>query len=272
MRTALVLVAVVIGSVLFHLFSPWWSMPIASNWHYIDTTVSLTFWITGAVFVAVILFMAYCVYRFRHQEGRRAAYEPENQKLELWLTVVTALGVAALLAPGLYVWGDFVSPPPNATELEAVGRQWQWNFRLPGKDGKLGISDARFITSENPMGISPHDPNGKDDIVIDDSEIHVPLGKPIRLVLRAIDVVHDFWVPEIRAKMDMVPGMVTYFWFTPEKLGTYEILCAGLCGVGHPSMRGKVVVDSESDYQAWLGKQKTFAELSAPIKKAELGN
>jgi cytochrome c oxidase subunit 2 len=103
-----------------------------------------------------------------------------------------------------------------------------------------------------------------------DSEIHLPIGKPVKVVLRSIDVVHDFYVPQIRSKMDMVPGMVTYFWFTPSKVGTYEILCAGFCGVGHPQMRGKVVIDTQADYDAWLQKQKTFAELSAPTKKAGL--
>lgn len=271
MGTALILVFVVIGSVLFHLLSPWWSTPIASNWQYIDNTVNLSFWITGIVFAAVVLFLAYCVFRFRHREGSRAMYEPENQKLELWLTVGTAVGVAALLAPGLYVWGQFVRPPAGATEIEVVGQQWQWAFRLPGKDGRLGTTDPQYITADNLLGVSPYDPNGRDDVIISDTEIHLPLGKPVKVVLRSIDVVHDFYVPEFRAKMDMVPGMETYFWFTPTKTGTFEILCAGYCGVGHPMMRGTVVVDTESNYQAWLQHQKTFAELTAPVKKAEIG-
>ena len=271
MGTALILVFVVIGSVLFHLLSPWWSTPIASNWQYIDDTVNLSFWITGFVFAAVVLFLAYCVFRFRHREGSRAMYEPENQKLELWLTVGTAVGVAALLAPGLYVWGQFVRPPAGATEIEVVGQQWQWAFRLPGKDGRLGTTDPQYITADNLLGVSPYDPNGRDDVIISDTEIHLPLGKPVKVVLRSIDVVHDFYVPEFRAKMDMVPGMETYFWFTPTKTGTFEILCAGYCGVGHPMMRGTVVVDTESNYQAWLQHQKTFAELTAPVKKAEIG-
>lgn len=271
MGTALILVFVVIGSVLFHLLSPWWSTPIASNWQYIDNTVNLSFWITGFVFAAVVLFLAYCVFRFRHREGSRAMYEPENQKLELWLTVGTAVGVAALLAPGLYVWGQFVRPPAGATEMEVVGQQWQWTFRLPGKDGRLGTTDPQYITADNLLGVSPYDPNGRDDVIISDPEIHLPLGKPVKVVLRSIDVVHDFYVPEFRAKMDMVPGMETYFWFTPTKTGTFEILCAGYCGVGHPMMRGTVVVDTESNYQAWLQHQKTFAELTAPVKKAEIG-
>ena len=271
MGTALILVFVVIGSVLFHLLSPWWSTPIASNWQYIDNTVNLSFWITGFVFAAVVLFLAYCVFRFRHREGSRAMYEPENQKLELWLTVGTAVGVAALLAPGLYVWGQFVRPPAGTTEIEVVGQQWQWTFRLPGKDGRLGTTDPQYITADNLLGVSPYDPNGRDDVIISDPEIHLPLGKPVKVVLRSIDVVHDFYVPEFRAKMDMVPGMETYFWFTPTKTGTFEILCAGYCGVGHPMMRGTVVVDTESNYQAWLQHQKTFAELTAPVKKAEIG-
>jgi cytochrome c oxidase subunit 2 len=269
MRTAVLLVIVAAGSVLFHLLSPWWFTPIASNWNFIDGTVNLTFWITGFVFSAVVLFTAYCVYRFRHREGLKAEYEPENKKLELWLTIGTAVGVAALLAPGLFVWAQFVTVPKDATEFEAVGQQWQWSFRLPGKDGRLGSSDARFITPENPLGLNPHDPQGQDDVIVADPELHLPLGKPVKVILRSIDVVHDFYVPEIRAKMDLVPGMVTYFWFTPTKVGTYELLCAGLCGVGHPTMRGKLVVETEGDYQTWLGQQKTFAELSAPIKKAE---
>lgn len=271
MVTALILVFVVISSVLFHLLSPWWSTPIASNWQYIDNTVNLSFWITGFVFAAVVLFLAYCVFRFRHREGSRAMYEPENQKLELWLTVGTAAGVAALLAPGLYVWGQFVRPPAGATEIEVVGQQWQWAFRLPGKDGRLGTTDPQYITADNLLGVSPYDPNGRDDVIISDTEIHLPLGKPVKVMLRSIDVVHDFYVPEFRAKMDMVPGMETYFWFTPTKTGTFEILCAGYCGVGHPMMRGTVVVDTESNYQAWLQHQKTFAELTAPVKKAEIG-
>ena len=103
MVVALILLLVAVASVLFHIYSPWWWTPLASNWGYIDDTITLTFWITGAVFFAVVAFMAYCVFRFRHIEGRRAAYNPENKKLEWWLSVGTAIGVAAMLAPGLVV-------------------------------------------------------------------------------------------------------------------------------------------------------------------------
>jgi len=261
---ALVLIAV--GSVAFHLLNPWWLTPIASNWHYIDATIAITFWITGTVFTAVVLFTAYCVFRFRHKPGRRAGYEPENKRLEWWLAGVTAVGVAAMLTPGLFVWSQFVTVPQGSSEFEVVGQQWMWSFRLPGKNGRLGTSDTRYVSSDNPLGINPDDPNGQDNVVIVGDDLHLPVGKPVRVLLRSVDVVHDFYVPEFRAKMDLMPGMVTRFWFTPTRTGTFEILCAGFCGVGHPQMRGKVVVDTESDYQTWLQKQQTFAQLTAPGK------
>ena len=264
MAVALILLLVAAGSVLFHILSPWWWTPIASNWGYIDDTINLTFWITGFVFTAIILFMAYCVYRFRHVQGRRAIYEPENKKLEWWLTIGTGLGVAAMLAPGLFVWNQFVTVPQGASEFEVVGQQWQWSYRLPGKDGRLGTSDIKHVSYENPLGLNRADPNGQDDVVIQGGDLHLPVGKPVKVLMRSIDVVHDFYVPQFRAKMDMVPGQVTYFWFTPTRTGTFEVLCAELCGVGHAFMRGKVVVDKESDYQAWLQGQQTFAQSSGP--------
>ena len=261
MAVALILLLVAVASVLFHFMSPWWWTPIASNWQYIDNTIIITFWITGAVFVAIVAFIAYCVLRFRHREGQRAAYEPENKKLEWWLTIGTAIGVAAMLAPGLVVWNQFVTVPDGAAQIEVMGQQWRWSYRLPGKDGRLGTTDARNISAENPLGLNPNDPNGQDDVVIDGGDLHLPVGKPIKVLLRSIDVLHDFYVPEFRAKMDMIPGSVTYFWFTPTRTGTFEVLCAELCGVAHAQMRSAVVVEEEAKYHAWLEKQQTFAEL-----------
>jgi len=260
MIIALALIVLVVGSVVFHLLSPWWWAPIASNWGYIDDTINLTFWITGVVFVAVILFVAYCLIRFRHQTGTRAAYEPENKKLEWWLTVVTSVGVAGLLTPGLFVWSQFVTVPEKADVIEVLGQQWQFNFRLPGKDGVLGTSDTLNVSPENPFGLNPNDPNGQDDVLIEGQDLHLPLNRPVKVLLRSVDVLHDFYVPQFRAKMDMVPGMVTYFWFTPTRAGTYESICAELCGTGHYSMRAVVVVDEEVAYQAWLQEQSTFKQ------------
>ncbi|WP_127599258.1 cytochrome c oxidase subunit II [Nitratireductor alexandrii] len=272
MAVALVLVLIVAGSVLFHILSPWWWTPIASNWGYIDTTLVITFWITGVVFAAVVLFMAYCVFRFRHKEGRKADYEPESRKLETWLTVATALGVAVMLAPGLFVWYQFVTVPDDAAEVEVVGQQWQWSFRLPGADGKLGTSNSRLVSFDNPLGVNPDDPNGQDDVVVEAGDLHLPIGKPVKMLLRSIDVLHDFYVPEFRAKMDMVPGTVTYFWFTPTRTGTFDVLCAELCGTGHGYMRGTVIIDTQEDYQVWLQEQSTFAQLTAPEQVSVAGD
>ena len=260
MVVAIALILVGIGTLLFHFFSPWWWTPIASNWGYIDDTILITFWITGVVFVVVMLFMAYCAYRYRYRKERRATYQPEDTKLELWLTGLTTVGVVAMLTPGLFVWDQFVTVPEGAAEFEVLGQQWQWQYRFPGKDGVLGTSDVRNISDENPFGLNPKDPNGQDDVLIEDSEVHLPLDKPVKVLLRSIDVLHDFYVPQFRAKMDMVPGQVTYFWFTPTRTGTFDVLCFELCGVGHYQMRGTVVVEKESAFQAWLEEQPTFAQ------------
>ncbi|MCZ6721478.1 MAG: cytochrome-c oxidase, partial [Proteobacteria bacterium] len=135
MFVAFVVFLVAVGSVAFHFLSPWWWTPIASNWGYIDDTIIITFWITGVVFIGLILFIAYCVLRYHHREGRRADYEPENKKLEWWLIGLTSVGVVVMLTPGLFVWNQFVTVPEEATEFEVLGQQWQWSFRLPGKDG-----------------------------------------------------------------------------------------------------------------------------------------
>lgn len=261
MVLAVALVILAVGSVVFHFWSPWWWTPIASNWGSIDTAIIITFWITGVAYVAVLLFMAYCLYRFRYRKERRADYEPENTKLEWTLTIVTSIGVVGLLTPGLIAWNDFVTVPEDATEMEVFGRQWDWNYRLPGKDGKLGTTNTRLVNDDNPFGINPKDPNGKDDILIEGEDLHLELGQPIKMLMRTTDVLHDFYVPEFRAKMDIVPGMVTFMWLTPTRTGTFDVLCAELCGVNHYAMRGAVTVDDSAAYQKWLAEQQTFAAL-----------
>ena len=263
MPLAIALIVLVVGSLLFHFLSPWTFTPIASNWGMIDVTVDITFVVTGIVFVAVNLFMAYAIIRFRYKEGARAKYEPENKKLEVWLTIITTIGVAAMLAPGLFVWAQFVNVPEDAVEIEAVGQQWKWTFRLPGEDGDFGTTDTRLINVDNPFGINPDDPTGQDDVLVDDAIVHIPLGEPVLFWLRSKDVLHNFTVAQFRVKMDLVPGMQTYMWLEPTKVGEYEILCEELCGIAHHAMRGRVHVDEPEDYQAWVDSQPTFAELQA---------
>jgi cytochrome c oxidase subunit II len=263
MILAYAVIALTIGTVLFHFWSPWWFTPIASNWTMMDQTVDITFWVTGVVFIAVNLFMAYCIARYRHRKGLKAHYEPEDKKLEWWLTIVTSVGIGAMLAPGLLVWAKFVTVPSGASEVEVVGQQWNFSYRFPGKDGVLGTTNIRLASPENPFAIDPNDPKGQDDVLVSSPVLHLPVGKPVKMLLRAKDVLHQFAVPPFRVKMDMVPGMVTYFWLTPTRTGSFDALCEQLCGTAHFTMRGRVIVDEEKDFQAWLATQPTYAQTRA---------
>ena len=267
---SMALALVIVGSVAFHFWTPWWWTEVASNWGNIDDTIILTFWVTGAVFCAICLFMSYCVWRFRYREGVKSDYKPENSKLEWTLTILTTLGVCALLAPGLIVWNKYVTVPEGAADIEVMAQQWYWNYRLPGEDGILGLTDLRNINDENPFGINLDDPNGLDDILIQGDDLHILLDQSVKMNLRSIDVLHDFYIPQFRAKMDMVPGVVTYYWFTPIRTGNFEILCMEYCGTGHYSMRGRVLVDEQKDYEEWLSEQMTFEEMMASIDKTDL--
>lgn len=270
MHAGFIFLAVIVGSILFHVFTPWWWTDIASNWGAMDDTIVLTFWIGGGVFIAVCLFMVYCVFKFSYKEGRKVEYKPEDNKLEIILTVVTTLGVAALLAPGLIVWNQYINAPSNAINIEVMARQWGWQYRLPGEDGKLGTSNIVNINDQNPFGINLDDQNGRDDILIQSDELHLKTNRPVKILLRSTDVLHNFYVPQFRAKMDAVPGLITYYWFEPNKEGDYEVLCAEYCGIGHYGMRAKVVVDNEENYEKWLEQQETFSDFIATLNGKEI--
>ena len=263
MFVAVVLVLVIVFSVAFHFWSPWWWTPVASNWGGMDDTIILTFWVTGTVFIAVCLFTAYCVWRYRYQENRKSEYKPEDKKLEFHLTWLTTLGIIAMLAPGLVVWHQYVNVPKDALNVEVVAYQWGWKYRLPGEDGVMGKTEIKFISSENPFGLNLDDPNGKDDLLVDDGDLHLQIDKPVKFLLRSIDVLHNFYVPQFRGKMDMVPGHVTFYWLIPTRTGDFEVLCAEFCGTGHYAMRGRVIVDEETKYNEWLAQQITFEKMLA---------
>ena len=261
MYVAIIIVMIIVASVAFHFWSPWWWTPVASNWGGMDDTIILTFWVTGAVFIAVCLFMAYCTWRYRYQKDRKAEYKPEDKKLEFHLTWLTTLGVVVMLAPGLVVWHKYVNVPKEALNVEVLAYQWGWKYRLPGADGILGKTDIKLVSSENPFGLNLDDPNGKDDLLVDDGDLHLQINKPVKFLLRSLDVLHNFYVPQFRGKMDMVPGLVTFYWLTPIRTGDFEVLCAEFCGTGHYAMRGRVFVDEEKKYNQWLAQQITFKQM-----------
>ena len=218
---------------------------------YIDDTIIITFWITGVVFTAVVLFMAYCVFRFRigRVDGPRTSRRAQAGVVAHRRDRGGRRGHVGSLACSC---GSSSSP----SRTGRPSSRW-WASSGSGASGSRArtagwAADTENVSPDNPLGLSPDDPYGQDDVIIEGDDLHLPVGKPVKVLLRSIDVLHDFYVPEFRAKMDMVPGMVTYFWLTPTRTGTFEILCFELCGLGHPDMRGMVVVEEESDYQAWL--------------------
>jgi cytochrome c oxidase subunit 2 len=260
MPVAILIILLVVGSLVFHFLSPWTFTPLASNWEAIDQTINLTFWVTGIVFVAVNLFMAYAIIKYRAKDDGKAVYDPENTKLEFWLTAFTTVGIVAMLAPGLLVWNQFVNVPDNAMNVEAVGQQWHWSYRFPGEDGTFGNVDTKLISASNPFGMDSNDPTGEDDILINSAELHLPVNVPISMHLRSKDVLHNFTVAQFRVKMDLVPGMISNMWFTPTKVGRYDVLCEELCGVGHHTMRGAVIVEEQSNYDGWLANYPTYKD------------
>ena len=270
MHAGIIFFLVILGSILFHIFTPWYWTDVASNWGSMDDTITLTFWIGGGVFILVCLFMVYCVFKYSYKEGRKAEYKPEDKKLERILTWSTTLGVAALLAPGLIVWNQFINVPSNAIHVDVMAWQWNWQYRLPGKDGKLGTTSIANISDNNPFGINLDDPYGKDDILIQSDKLNLKNNRPVKILLRSVDVLHNWYVPQFRAKMDAVPGTITYYWFEPNKIGEYEVLCAEYCGVGHYGMRGRVEVQDEQNYENWLDEQETFETFVAKQKKIEI--
>lgn len=261
MGVAIIIILLILATVVFHILSPWWLTPISSNWGMIDSTIDISVWVTGLVFIAVNLFMAFAIWRYRHRKQRRRAhYEPENRRLEIWLTALTTVGIVAMLAPGLFVWAKIIAVPDDAMEVEVVGQQWQWGYRFPGEDGEFGTTNAKFFSNTNPFGMNPEDPAGRDDILVNSNEVHLPDDRPVKVLLRSKDVLHDFAVPQFRVKMDMVPGTVSYFWFEPTRRGTFDVLCQELCGIGHYLMRGSVVIEDRSSFRSWLDQQDTYQE------------
>ena len=270
MHPGIIFFLVILGSILFHIFTPWYWTDVASNWGSMDDTITLTFWIGGGVFILVCLFMVYCVFKYSYKECRKAEYNPEDKKLERILTWLTTLGVAALLAPGLIVWNQFINVPSNAIHVDVMAWQWGWQYRLPGKDGKLGTTSVVNISDNNPFGINLDDPYGKDDILIQSDKLNLKNNRPVKILLRSVDVLHNWYVPQFRAKMDAVPGTITYYWFEPNKIGEYEVLCAEYCGVGHYGMRGRVEVQDEQNYENWLDGQETFETFVSKQKKIDI--
>jgi cytochrome c oxidase subunit 2 len=241
----------------------------------IDTLIYVTLAITGVVFVLTQIALFWFAFKYQEKEGQKAFYFPHNNKLEVIWTVIPAIALTVLVAFGLKHWFQLTSDAPkDAAVVEVTGKQFNWIFRYPGKDGQLGRRDFKNIdpSAGNELGLDWNDPLNKDDFM--PTELHLVVGKPVKFVIGSRDVIHDVGLSHFRLKMDAVPGIPTTLWFTPkfttkqmkEKTGnpefTYEISCDQMCGSGHYSMRGVIVVETQAEYDAWEATQKSTYSLT----------
>jgi cytochrome c oxidase subunit II len=158
---------------------------------------------------------------------------------------------------GRKTWAEvrFAPSQPGAIQIEATTNQFVYTFRYPGADGKFGRLDPALVNAPagNPLGLDPNDPNGQDDIVV--PELTVPVDHPVEILLRSQDVIHNFFIRELRLQQDSVPGMVIPVRFAPNRIGEYEIVCTQLCGLGHNKMHSVMRVVSESAFERFLRRQ-----------------
>lgn len=247
------------------------SASVEGRW--IDFSFNLTTLFTGIVFVATHIMLFWFSYKYRGNKTRVAYYYPENNKLEMIWTIIPAIVLTILIVIGLYNWFRITSPTPATQVVEVTGKQFNWIFRYPGKDGKLGKKDFKLIDDVNSVGVDFNDPEAMDDFIYN-GEMRVVVGQPVLLKINSRDVIHNVGIPYFSVKMDAVPGMPTYFQFTPlytteemaKKTGNpnfqYEIACDALCGRGHSSMKAIVVVETPEKFKEWYDKQPSFYETS----------
>jgi len=236
----------------------------------IDTMLWITIIITGIVFFATQILLFWFAFRYQESDKRRPLYFTHSNKLELIWTGIPAIVLTVLVVFGLKYWFKFTSDPPKGSQLvEITGHQFGWEIRYPGRDGVLGRKYYKLTDAAkgNPLGVDWADAASHDDIHVP-TTMHVVVNRPVKLVINSQDVIHDVGLPHFRMKMDAVPGTPTTLWFTPIfttkemklKTGnpdfTYEISCDQLCGKGHFSMRGVIVVETQQEFDAYMASQK----------------
>ncbi len=249
-----------------------------------DNMFRVTIIVTGIVFFATQALLFWFSFRYQANEKRTAFYYPHNNRLELLWTTVPAIAMAVLVAIGLKNWLTVTSAAPaDAQVVEVVGKQFNWIIRYPGADGVLGKRNFRKINDkDNVLGqLFQEDKHNMDDVIMENGELHIVKGRPVKLIIGSRDVIHDVGLPHFRYKMDAVPGITTTLWFTPRtstegmKLATgnpnfvYEISCDQMCGKGHYSMRGTVIVhETQAEFNTWAAAQKSYYALNYGPKDA----
>jgi len=250
MLLGLILLLVATSGCALFVFKPAWFplaiTPEALSW---DKQFHWTVWITGVIFLGAQMLLAWTVLR-KHGRGEVSS-QAGHKWLEIGWTSLTASLFVTLAVVGSRGWAKIPKQVPGEETIQVYAHQFAWNFRYPGPDGRYGKTENRFISDSggNPFGIDPADPAGKDDIV--SASLRVPAGKNILLLLHSRDVIHDFFVRELRTKQDIVPGMEIPLEIHVDRTGQYEIACAELCGLGHSQMRSFLVVMDAGEYARW---------------------
>ena len=247
-------------------------LPVASQ-H--GVSIERMFWLTmGLILVVLVLthlVIGYALYSYRHRHGKRAVFHVEDDRMELIWTVGLSLALSILVYNGWRTWTKVTAPAPSDAEVvELVGYQFAWSARYGGLDNRLGGSDYRLVDVDNRTGVDFSDPFSRDDFI--PREIRLPKGRPVKLVIRGLDVIHSVYMPHFKVQMYAIPGMETTFWFTPTKTTdemraetddsgfNYELACNKICGNGHFSMRFLIVVEEAAAYDSWYSAQVPWLE------------
>jgi len=254
----------------------WWFPPaITEHGPAYDRQFLITIIVVGISFAAAQIGLGWVVWKYRDSgDKQRATYSHGNNRLEVIWTVVTAIIFISLGIMGQRVWAslNLTKVPAGAYTVEVVAQQFSWNFHYPGKDGVFGRTDPNLIddSSLNFVGLDDTDPNAKDDSVV--ATLAVPANRPVELVLNSKDVTHSFFVPQLRFKQDLVPGMKIHVHFTALKPGKYELACAELCGMNHFKMKAYMLVlpQNEFDELVALPQEKFQARKDELLNKYQL--
>src|SRR3954447_24111936 len=252
--------------------------PNASEHGYqIDHIIEFAHWFMAALFLGWSVFFVYVLLRFRRSRHPVADHEGVKSGISTHLEFAVVLIEAVLLIGfAIPLWAKRVNSFPDdkdAIIVHAVGQQFNWNFHLPGPDGVFGKRNIELVSNSNPLGLDQSDPAAKDDLVVTGT-LHVPKDRAVIIELSSKDVIHNFALPSMRIAQDAIPGQLIPMWFKPIKKGEFEVVCGQLCGLGHYSMRGFLVVDEPADFQAWLTEQATLSASSAapPADAAKTAN
>lgn len=235
----------------------------------LDSLNAAVHWLMLVLFVMWGAYFLFALYRFRASRSPKASYQGMRSHFSSYLeTGVAVFEVVLLVGFSIPMWMKWTTRPEageNPLEVRVVAEQFAWNIQYPGNDHIFGQRRVQYISSTNPLGIDPTDPNGKDD-VITLNQFHMEVNRPVLIHLTSKDVIHSFSLPYMRVKQDAIPGMEVAIHFTPMHTGSdgFEIACAQLCGLGHYRMRGQYAVHTHDDFQKWLAGQAALNPNAAP--------